>query len=175
MHHAVEPQILHIGDGAGDLGRNIDARQRAADDGEGLRILELRTRLRLDVQNVVGDELAKRYATAVGRNNRAAFGFEVCGRDREPLRGKADEDLTRLGSGMPNRGAALGHGLAAGGEALVRSSSGIGRNERDRAGRNAELLGGELDQRRLDALAQLGFAGEHGQVAAVGIPANSRR
>ena len=32
MHHAGQPQVLDIGDAAGDLGRNVDAWHRLADD-----------------------------------------------------------------------------------------------------------------------------------------------
>src|SRR3546814_8977912 len=39
MQHAVDAEILHIGEGPGHLGRDVRTRDRLADDGVGLRVL----------------------------------------------------------------------------------------------------------------------------------------
>jgi hypothetical protein len=58
--------------------------------------------------------------------------------------------------------AAFRHRLAACGIAFVRGACGVRGDERDRARIDDELFGGDLYQRGLDALTELGFAGEDG-------------
>ena len=56
MHHPGQPHVLNIGRTAGDLGGDIDARHRPANDLECRRVLQFRLRLRLDMQHIVPDE-----------------------------------------------------------------------------------------------------------------------
>jgi len=65
------------------------------------------------------------------------------------------------------------HRLAARRVAFVRRACGIGSDERDARRLDDELLGRDLDQRRLDPLAELRLAGEH-RDRAVRIDANPR-
>jgi hypothetical protein len=68
-------------------------------------------------------------------------------------------------------GAAVLHGLAAGGVAFVGGLGGVGSDQRNLIERHIELLGGNLQKRGLDSLPQLGLAGEH-RDAAIGRNAN---
>jgi hypothetical protein len=72
---------------------------------------------------------------------------------------------------MQDRGAAVLHRMAAGGVALVRREFGIGGNDLQRLEGHAQLFGGDLLERGLEALAELRLAGES-RDAAVGIEAD---
>jgi len=77
------------------------------------------------------------------------------------------------GGGIAYRHGAAFNRTAAGGIRFVRRAAGVGGDERDRTRLDDELFRGDLQQRGLDALAQLGLAGEHGD-AAIGGNANPR-
>src|SRR5436190_21221361 len=66
---------------------------------------------------------------------------------------------------MHHRGGAVLHRVAASGVALVRRQRGVGGNEFDRLHVDAELLGRDLEDGGLDALAELRFAGEDADLA----------
>src|SRR6185436_19690951 len=87
--------------------------------------------------------------------------------DVEALRGDADEELARLRRRMADcRGAVL-HRLASGSEAFIWRPCRIGRDEIDLAGLDGELLGSNLQQRRLDSLSELHLASEHRNAAGI--------
>src|SRR2546430_16968429 len=62
---------------------------------------------------------------------------------------------------MADRRGAVLHRLATGSIALVGCLAGISSNKLDLDWFDRELLGGDLKQRRLDALPELRFAGKH--------------
>jgi hypothetical protein len=60
--------------------------------------------------------------------------------------------------------------MAAGRIALVRCARSIGRDQPQAIDRQGEFLGGDLQQRRLDALSQFGFARENRNAAVTAEP-----
>ena len=81
-------------------------------------------------------------------------------RRRIALRPSPTRQLARLRRRVADRRAAVLHRLAARGVALVRRARRVGGDQRDAGGVDDELLGGDLDERGLDALAELGLARE---------------
>ena len=126
MHHARQPHVLHIGRAARDLGRNIDARHRLAHHRVGRRILQLRLRLRLDVQHAACHQIAIAETLAIGRNHGAVFGAEIFSRHIETPRRFRDQKFAGLRCRIQDRGAAVLHGMAAGRIALIGGAAGIG-------------------------------------------------
>ena len=80
-------------------------------------------------------------------------------------RSGADQDFARLRRGVADRRAAVLHRMTAGRVAFIGGQCRICGDEMDRLGRDDQLLGGELNERCLDALAELGFAGEDRDLA----------
>ncbi len=134
-------------------------------------ILQLRFRLRLHVQHVGRDQFAITEALAVRRDHRAVFGAQIFGRQIETPRGFRDQQLAHLRRRVLDRGAAVLHGMAAGGIAFIGGAAGIGGDDRQRLEGNVELFGGDLLEGGLETLAEFGLAGERGN-AAVGVDAN---
>jgi hypothetical protein len=165
MHHPGQAQVLHVGDPARDLARNVHARQRLAHDRVVLRLAQFGFGLRREVERIAGDEFAIWQAAPVARHHRAGLCVQGFSRHPEPLRRESDQDLAHLGGGVHDRGAAVLHRMAAGRIALVGGAARIGRHDRHAGGVDAELFGRDLDQRRLDPLPELGLAGEHRDLA----------
>ena len=171
MHHAGQPQVLNIGSATGDFGRDIDARQRFAHHLERHRILQLRFRLRLHMQHADRDQFAVAQPLSVGRNHRTVFSAQIFSRQTETPRGFREQKFTRLRGRVLNRGAAVLHGMAAGGVLFVGGQVRIGCDDFERFKSNVQLLSRDLLEGRLESLAEFGLAGEH-RDAAVGIDAN---
>ncbi len=131
-------------------------------------LLQLRLRLRFDVEKLRGHKLAIAEGSAVGCHNRLTFGPELVGRNAEAACRLGDQNLAHLGGGVADRRAAVLHRLTAGGEALVGRPSGVGGDQFDLAGRDLQLLGRHLEERGADTLAELGLAREDGD-AAIGV------
>ena len=129
MHHAGQAQVLHVGDAAGHLGRDVDARQRLADHAVGRRVLELGLRLRLDVQQLGGGELADSWRGGRRLRDDGVLRRQLLGRNAEARGRGADQEFARLRRGVADGGAAVLHRLAAGGVAFVRRLGRVGRDE----------------------------------------------
>ena len=171
MHHAVGAEILHEGFAAGHLGRNIDAWNAPVQEFVLGGILQHRLRRRLHMQHFARHQIAIGEMPAVGRDDRAAIRRHLLGGDACALRRLRDQKPPHLRRGMHDRGAGILHGVAAGGVAFVGGARGVRRHDRQPGKIGIQLLGGDLQQRRLDALPELGLAGEHGD-GAIGIDAN---
>jgi len=173
VQHSGRPQVLHIRDAAGDLGRDVDTGKRLADDRVTARVLELRVRLGAHLGVALRREVAETHAPAVVGDDVAILRVQSLGRDAELCRCTLDQQFAHLRRGTADGRAAVLHRIAARGVALVRRAARIGGDEHDACRRDAELFGGERRQRGPDTLAKLGLAGEHGD-AAVGAHANPR-
>ncbi len=99
-------------------------------------------------------------AAAVGSDDGRVLRFQLCGRHAGARCGFGDEELPHLSGGVHDRRAAVLHGMAAGGIAFVRGQRRVGGDKRDAVEIDVELFRGDLHERSLDALAELGFAGE---------------
>jgi len=93
--------------------------------------------------------------------NRAILGLQLRWGQAELAGGCLDQQAAHLGGGVQDRRSAVLHGMAAGREALVGRASGVGGNQVQAEWRDIELLGGDLEQRGLQALPKLRLAGEH--------------
>ena len=79
--------------------------------------------------------------------------------------GLRDQNLTNLGGGIAQRRAAVLHRMTARCVTFIDRPTGVGGDETDLFERDFELLGHHLRQGCADALAQLGFARERGDLA----------
>jgi len=159
--HARQPQVLDVGGAARDLGRDVHARQGAADHPVGRRVLQPSAGLGRHVQREAGRKVAVGQRTPVRRLDRAIFGLQLRWGQAEPAGGCLDQQAAHLGGGVQDRRPAVLHGMAAGGEALVGRASGVGGDQIQAGRRHVELLGGNLEQRGLETLPKLRLAGEH--------------
>ncbi|MDB5954512.1 MAG: hypothetical protein JWP60_1120 [Ramlibacter sp.] len=165
MRHPWQAQVLHKRDAPGDLGRDVQPRQVAAHDGELRCRAQHALRLCLHVQHVAGDQFAIADAAAVRRLEGAVAHLQLLGGDAQALCGQAREDHSHLGRGIADGSAAVLHGVAAGGVALVGGARSVRGDDRQPRRVDHQFLGGDLHQGRLDALAQFGLAGEDGDPA----------
>src|SRR5262249_6777580 len=97
---------------------------------------------------------------AVRRRYDAVADLERIGGDPEALGRKLEQHGAHLGAGEAQRRAAVLDRLAARGLPFVWRAAGISRNHGHMRERHVELLGGDLGERRDDALAELDLAGE---------------
>ena len=171
MGHAGEPQVLHKGDAAGDLARNVEPLDRLADDFVSGGRLRPRLRVDLAVEIGVAGELAVAHLAAVRRADHAVGDRELCCIDAEALRREIEQNFADLGTGEPQRHAAIFDRLAAGGDTLVRRLLGVAGDQVEARQRQLELLRRDLGERGRHALAELDLAGAHRR-RAVGMDAD---
>ncbi len=165
MHHAGQANVLHIDRPARDLGRDVEARNRFADDRVACRILRRDFGSRLALEIGLRSQIAVADLAAVGARDRAVGDLERVGRRVELLGRKAEQDRAHFGRRHAQRGAAVLDRLAAGGLAFVRRPAGVAGHHRDLVQRQIELFGRDLAQRRENALAEFDLAGVHGRGA----------
>ena len=115
--------VLHVGDAAGDLAGNVEARDRLADDLVGRGRLRRALAGRLAVEIGRAGELAIGDLAAVGAPMTPSVTVSVIRCDAELLRGEVEQHGAHLGAGEAQRRAAVLDRLAAGGLTL-RSASG---------------------------------------------------
>ena len=96
MHHARQAQVVHVADAAGHFSRDIDARQRLADDFQRVGGFQLRCRLCGHMQDVAGNQIAVGGAAIIGPYDRARLGAQPIRRDTKTLRRDADQDFPHL-------------------------------------------------------------------------------
>ena len=170
VQHARHLEVLHVGEGAGALARDVEPRHRLADDGVEVWVLGRRLGIELQVEVLAADQLAVAdrladHAAAGLRLDRAVLGDELVGRHADVLGAGGEERLPRRGAGLADLQAALLDGVRAVGRRLVRRQQGVALDHRDRCHRHVEFLGDHLGQRRLDAGAEIDLPGEQGDVA----------
>ncbi len=170
VQHPRQAHVLDVGGPARDLGRNVHTRQRRADHPVGRRVLETPVRPGRHVQRQAGGEVAIRRRVPVRRMDRAVRGLQALRRQAELAGGGAHQQLAHLGGSVHDRRPAVLHGVAAGGKTLVRRAAGVRGDQAQAVRCNVELLGGDLEQRRFQALAQFRLAGEHLDAAVPGDP-----
>ena len=161
VDHAVEPKVLNVGDAAGDLGRNVDAFHRRADDFVTGRIAHACRSGRLHVQRHSGDERAVAERAAVPAAHDAVRRVEPLWRNPPLRRSALHQQLAHARGCVANGGAAVLYRMAAGCVPLVGGALGVGGDDGNPHRIDRQFFRRHLDQRRLDALPKLGLAGEH--------------
>ena len=114
------------------------------------------------MKRLAGDELGIRHVAPVRRAYPAILDHQAVGRQIETRRGHADQHLAHLRCRIHDRGAAVLHRIAARGIALVGRARCVSGDEPDACRADDELFRGELNERGLDALAELDLAGKDG-------------
>ncbi len=171
VQHAGRPDILHEGDAAGDLGGNVQARDRSSDDAVACRGLRCDLGGGVALQVGLGGKLAITDLAAVGRAGNAVGKHEGIGADAEPPGGERGQHRAHLGGGHAQAGTTRLERHAAGGEAFIGGARGVAGDHPDPIEREIELLGRDLGERGEDPLPELDLAGEDRR-AAVGIDAD---
>ena len=161
VNHARRPEILHISLATRHLGRNIDARNGTSHDFEARWVLQRRLRLCLNVQELIRHQFTVPELPAIVGNNNASGSLDPLGRHFQPSPGLIDQERAHLGGGIENGRPAVLQGMTAGGVAFIRRKTGIGSDQLERLEIDIELLGRDLQKRRLDALAEFGLAREN--------------
>ena len=148
VQHAGHAEVLHVGEAAGHLVRNVEARHRLADDLVVLRVLRSAGFVvELEREDLAADELAVADPLAAGADD--AVG------DREVLRLGAPDAWPASSSSAPcarrrrlaDLHAAVLDRQAAAGRALVGRERGVALDDCDAVERHVELLGDDLRQR----------------------------
>ncbi len=173
MRHVRQPQVLHVRDTARNLRRNVHALHRRTHHDKRVRVLRLRLRLSGHMQRLTRDELAILRSVPVLRDDLPAPRFQLCRIEVPAARGRGDQNLAHLRGGVANRGPAVLNRMTARRVAFVRCAARVGGDELNVQGQHFQLFRRDLNQRRLDALTELRFAGEH-RDRAVRVDANPR-
>ena len=172
MEHAGQPHVLHIGNAARDLGRNIDAGQVRADQTHAL-LAPRHVRFGLDMERQQRGQFAVAQAVAVRRMGRAIVQLDLLDGDQPAPRRCLGQQDAHVGGGIEDGRAAVLHRMAARGDALVGRACGIGGYKLDAGWRHRKLVRRNLDQRRLQSLAEFRLAREHRDMS-VGVDADPR-
>jgi hypothetical protein len=163
--HPGQPDVLNVRGAARELLRDVPTSHARADEavrGGGLR-RHLRRRLAREI-GVTG-EVPVRDTAATRGADRAITDVQIGDRGAELRRRRREQDRTGFGARESQRGAALLHGEAAGGLALVRRARGVAVDDVDALEIHVELVGGDLRERGADALSELDLAGEDGDAS----------
>ena len=159
MQHPGKAHILQVGLPAADLGGYVDSRQILSDHPRAA-LVAWHIGLGGDMQGQSRDQFAVADGPAVRCVRGAVLHFDLVHREREaPGRCFGQQDAHVRGGVQDCRAAVL-QGAAARGNALVGRTRGVGGDDIDRRRRDGQLVGGNLDQGRLEALSELGLAGE---------------
>ncbi len=159
MGHAGQPQVLHIGDAAGDLAGNVETLDRLADDLVGGRRLRLCLSRDLAMEIGVAGQIAIAHLAAVRRADDTIRHRKRRGIDAEALGREFDENLAHLRASEAQRNAAVFDRLAAGGHAFIGGFLGIAGNHVQARERQVEFFRRDLRQGGGDALPQFDLAG----------------
>ena len=162
VQHARQLQVVHVDAGARHLVRQVEPRQRLADQRQLIGTFRRRAaigvpgEIDLGTQLPIGRALVARLAVdgAVAHEQLVNAGVE-------PSRRGLQESIAYLGAGLPQRAAAVHGRPAAGGNALVRAAAGIGRDHADAGVVDVQLFRRDLRQGGGDALADFDLAGAH--------------
>ncbi|MEY9369027.1 hypothetical protein ABIE83_003645 [Bradyrhizobium diazoefficiens] len=155
VQHARQADVVHEGQLARGLRRQIDPRHRLADDGVVADGLDGDVVGKLEPDRLAADQFAIADAAVVVPAHEAVFDLEVGLRQLQPLGCARDQEVARL-----RRGLAQGHGSDLDGftgdrGALVRHDSGIAEHDDDARKGHVELLGDDLAERGADAGAEI--------------------
>ena len=173
VQHPRQSHVLHEGLPAGHLRRNVHPRHAGAQHREGSGCLELRTRPRHHVQQPRRDQRAIVQSPPVRCHHRPVVEPQLTHGHLENRSGFGQQDLAHLRRGEADRGATVLQGVAAGGIALVWRQRRVGGDQARTVETHRQLLGGDLQQGGLDALAKFRLPGEDRDVA-VAVDADPR-
>ncbi len=164
VQHARQAHVVDIGHAPGRLARDVDPRNRAADDAVGGRVLQRDVLVQHQHGRLPGDQLgigARTVGLAAARDL-ALDDDKVLDRQIQPLGRLFDQPSPRLGGGL-----AQGYGgeldrLAGGGVALVRGPGRVAQHHLDLTQGQVQLLGDDLGKGGADAGAQVDVPVEAG-------------
>ncbi len=169
VQHAGRAHVVHEDQLARELGRDVDARLRAADDAVVLRVLQARAAVELQHGACARHQLAE--ADAEGRvvaGVDAAFAHRQQRRlNAEALRRLREKPAARLRGREPQRLRMDLQRGAGDGRALVRRACGVAEHHVHLRERQVEFLGDDLRERGADAGAEVDMAVERGDAAVV--------
>ena len=158
MQHSGNDVIVDVDVTTGDLGRNVGARQRLADQHVTRGRLERRLRIHLDVEAALADQLGEADAAPSGRAHCAVGERQVCHRHAQPLGGDRQQRLARRRRGLAQLDAATHDAGASGRRALVGRQCGIALDELNAVDRDGELLADHLAHRDAMSCAEVDLA-----------------
>jgi hypothetical protein len=167
VDHPLALEVLHVGEAAGHLVRDVEPRDRLADDGVIPRVLRHRLGVDLQLQVAATHELRVGNAgAAAARRDHAVGDCERLLRDTEPCRRLRKQCLARGGCRLPDLHAANLDRQAAERDALIRRQQRVALDHVDARERHRELLGSDLRHRGANAGAEVDLARVHGHLAA---------
>ncbi len=160
MQHAGNPDVVHIAERAGGLGRDVGPRHRAAHDPVGRRVLDRLRRIEAEDHPPARDEIAVGHKAVVGRRrpDHPVVDRQGLVRKAPEFRRLAHEIGAGAGRGFPKRDRRDLYGLARDGTALVGNEPRVAQHHVDAADRDVEFLGHDLGQRGSDAGAEIDMA-----------------
>ena len=166
VQHAGHAEVLHVGEFAGHLVRNVDARDRGADDLEVFRVLGLR---RLGVvdrerKGLAADQLAIADGFAAAADGPGGD-RELVRLDAELRRREIEQRTSRHRRGVANLHAADLDREAAECRPLIRRQRRVALDDLNPVERHVELVGHDLRQRGAHAGAEIDLAGIDGHHA----------
>ncbi len=165
VQHGGRAHVVDVGCGSGELGGDVDPAQAGPDQPDVARRLARDVGEGLHVQVQPGGELAIAERTPVRRGHPAAAGDDLTWLQVPAFRGLRGQQHPHIGRGVQDGRAAVLHRVAAGGDPLVGGAPGVGGDQGEAARIEFQLVRRQLDQRSLDALAELDLAGEDGGAA----------
>ena len=166
MQHAIEPEILHKGLTAADLGRDVDALHRLADDGVVLGWFQRCFTVQFAREGSVDQRpVGHGLRGIVLRDDDSIVHLQVRVRDVQQGRRPVDEDAACLGRRLLQDGSSDLDTHAAGGVALVRRQVSVTLDDRDPGEGHVQFLGRDLGEGGHDPGPQLHFADEDRHLA----------
>ena len=149
VQHSGRPHVLDKGGPAGELGGNVDALEALADKTPARDRDAGRVRRRGDVQIEPGGQRPVGDRASVLRAQKPLVGQNLAFADAPARRRRLSEKTAHIGGGVDDGRSAVLHGMAAGGNSLIRRTRGVGRDEREGVQLDVEFLGRELKYRGL--------------------------
>ncbi len=167
MQHAGQPHVLHEGELARHLGRDVDACDRLADHLVVLGRFQRRLRIDRKLEIPVADQFGVRHGLAGIElvDDHAVDDHQLGGRDAELLRRALDQRMAGGRRGTAQLAAALRNRQVGAGDPLVRRGRGVAHHHLDALERDVELVGRHLRHRGLGTGAEVDLAGVDGDSA----------
>lgn len=167
VEHAVQAQVVDIGQLAGDLGRDVHARGGLADITTGADRLEFDARVQGQVQVLPAGQFGVAQASC-----RASADVDLSALDPQPgnrlvedFRRAFQQPLAQLGGGLAQGQGADLEGRAGDGRALVRGSGGVAEDHPHLFEIDIQFVGDDLCQRGAYPGAEIDMTAERGDVA----------
>ncbi|MGY3365449.1 hypothetical protein ACVWZL_002574 [Bradyrhizobium sp. GM2.4] len=155
VQHAGYADVVHEGEPARGLGREVDAGHRLADNGVIADRLDGDVVGKLETNGLSADQLAIADAAIVVPAHESVFDPEIGGQQLQALGRTCDQEVSRLRGGFAQGNGGDLDGLARDRGALVRHRCGVAEHDDDAGKGHIQLLGHDLAQRRADAGAEI--------------------